>query len=471
MTHSFHTFPLDLWLVDYANVTTCLLMSWSVMLQHPTHIWLLKLAAAYVLVSPISLLSQEVPASADQFVDSAGINVHLGYTDTLYYTKFPVIQSSLSLLHLRHVRDDEPVAAAPGFYTHHSALLAQGVHGEFATQITEQPTDISSYPTLFTSGYFEAFEPPNECDVNSNCGSPWAANLVAFLPELQQNAGSYPVYGPAFGTPSGAPAAGNVSGYTSYGNMHDYKGGWNPGFAGSWGWGYTNYLSTALSIQLAAITNPQQPYLTTETGYTNAVAEQDPQLGYPIGVDLPVDANAITEADSATYMPRLLLMGWLNGVKRTYLYELLSSPGQDYGLLRGDGSQKPAFGAVSHLLTLLSDPGPAFTLKPLTYTLTGGDNTTQHLLLQKRNGSYYLVLWLESSVYNKFYNQETPVTPQQVTVSSSCSMTSGQVYSWAPQTLAAHPANAAFPPVSSFSGHSTIVSVGSFITGLHFNCS
>jgi hypothetical protein len=364
----------------------------------------------------------EVPGQADQFENSIGINVHLGYTNTLYYNNFPLIESAISDLRIRHVRDFAPLIAPSGFTANHSALLTLGVHGLLGVSIEAQPSDIAGYPGLFAWGYLEALEPPNECDASSQCGSSWAANLMTSLPNLTSSRNGYPVIGPSFASPLGAPQIGNVSQYTAIGNLHNYKGGWNPGYAGSWGYGHTNYLSDALSVQLAGITNPGQPVISTETGYTNAIEAAPSQLGYPSGTQLPYDANSITEADAATYMPRIPLMARLNGIAMTFIYELLSSPGQDYGLLRGDGSKKPAFFALKNLMDELSDPGEPFTVQPLDYTITGGDETLQHLLLQKRNGRYFLTLWLESSIYDKHAGVETPVQPQNVVVQTAMPM-------------------------------------------------
>jgi hypothetical protein len=388
-------------------------------------VYLRRIIGLLIVFAGTAALSQvETPVEADQFVESIGVNVHLGYTNTLYYNNFPLIESALATLQVRHVRDSAPIAAPPGFYANHSALAAYKIHGLFSAAITDLPSQIASYPGLFTFGYFEAFEPPDECDVSSLCGQPWASNLIAFLPTLQSNAGSYPVLGPSFASPLGAPQVGNVAEYTGYGNLHNYKGGWNPGFAGSWGYDYVNYLSDALAIQLAGITNPGQPVMSTETGYTNAIATETTQLGYPAGTLEPYDANSISEANAATYMPRVPLMAWLNGIQRTYIYELLSSPGEDYGLLRGDGSQKPAFLALENLIGTLMDTGYSFTPTPLAYTITGGDSTMRHLLLQKRNSKYYLVIWLESSIYNKFTNTPTPVAPETIVVQTGTPMCS-----------------------------------------------
>jgi hypothetical protein len=117
-----------------------------------------------------------------------------------------------------------------------------------------------------------------------------------------------------------------------------------------------------------------------------------------------------------------------HGIKRTFVYELLdeiSSPG--YGLLRSDLSEKPAFTAVKNLLSLLSDKGAVFSPGMLNYTITGADSTLNHTLLQKRDGSFWLVLWSEQSSYNPATNQPATVTPQNVTLQINGSVVAKQV--------------------------------------------
>jgi hypothetical protein len=338
-------------------------------------------------------------------------------------------------------------------------LLAEGIHGEFSIPITDQPADVANTPGLFAPGYFEAFEPPDECDVTPLCGTPWITNLNSFLPTMHANSASYPVLGPSFASPLGAPLLGNVSACTSIGNMHNYKGGWNPGFAGSWGYGYTNYLSDALAISLAGITNPNQPVMSTETGYTHATYTKTTQLGYPAGTLEPYDANSISEEHAAVYIPRIALTGWIDGIERTYIYELLSSPGEDYGLMRGDGSLKSGFGALEQLLNYLDDPGPAFEVQPLAYTISGVVPNMEHLLVQKRNGKYGLILWLESSIYNKFLDASTPVNPVNVQITTASPMLTAVSEAW---TTEGHVTRATLIPGV------LNVSVGPYITVITF---
>jgi hypothetical protein len=103
------------------------------------------------------------------------------------------------------------------------------------------------------------------------------------------------------------------------------------------------------------------------------------------------------EALSATYAPRALLEFWLAGAKRTYIYELADfSSSVFFGLIRDDGTPKPAFYAISNLLTLLKDPGPPITPDSLSYSISGAGPQLHQLLLEKRDGSHYLALWIEA---------------------------------------------------------------------------
>jgi hypothetical protein len=85
-------------------------------------------------------------------------------------------------------------------------------------------------------------------------------------------------------------------------------------------------------------------------------------------------------------------------------------------LLRGDLSQKPAFVAVKNLLSTLADSGASFTPGSLSYAIAGGDATLNHLLLQKQDGSFWLVLWLEQSSWDPVHAAPLPVAPQNVGV-------------------------------------------------------
>ena len=62
--------------------------------------------------------------------------------------------------------------------------------------------------------------------------------------------------------------------------------------------------------------------------------------------------------------------------------------------MNADGSPKQSYTAIQNLITILSDKGSAFTAGSLSYSLAGDTSHVQHTLLAKRNGHYFLALWL-----------------------------------------------------------------------------
>ncbi len=350
--------------------------------------------------------SSELAVPADAVVDSAGINVHLGFLDTPY-ADFAKVQSGLQALGVRHIRDGmQPLSNTwQGYFDEHNELGQLGIKSIFIIDVGQTAALFQSYPQMM-SQCFEGYEGPNEYDSRGIAN--WVAPLTAETSLLSQTARDssvsprYTVYGPSLVNADSFAKLGNVSQSFDYGNMHNYLGGRNPGTTG---WGAPDaeghdYGSMAWQLDLQQIDAPGLPYVSTETGYNNDLSQQD----------------SVPEAVSAVYLPRLLLQEWLYGIKRTYLYELISEEGQDYGLFRGDWSAKPGFYALANLLNLLADPGPAFQPSSLHYAITGGDTNLHHLLMQKRDGSFYLALWLEESSYDPNSANPTIVTPEAVTL-------------------------------------------------------
>jgi hypothetical protein len=64
-------------------------------------------------------------------------------------------------------------------------------------------------------------------------------------------------------------------------------------------------------------------------------------------------------------------------------------------LLRNDLSEKPAFRAVKNLIAILSDKGPDFEPGSLNYVFDGSVDNIRQILFQKRDGDFYLLVWLE----------------------------------------------------------------------------
>ena len=370
---------------------------------------LLLLGAAPTLVSA---QQAEQPVPADTFVDSVGVNVHLSYTRTPYYNNFPLIQQSLLALGVRHVRDGmADFGPKSYFYDRHNALGRLGIHGEFITAPNLAPDLLKTWPTRVPDS-FEAYEGPNEMDAKQN----GISILQTFMPVLYSAAKSgfapkAPVVGPSLTKGESYAALGDITANQDFGNLHNYFANRHPGTNG---WGPNGYGSIRTNLAHVAITSGSQPVYTSETGYTN-------QLNSP---------SYISPDIAAVYMPRLLFEQFHAGIKRTFIYELLSSNGEDYGLLDSNGNQKPAFKAVANLLTMLSDKGPAYSPAPFSYSLSGGNAALHHFLLSKRDGTVYLALWLEVSSYEPDAHTPINVAPQQVTLSLAAAPASIKAHAW-----------------------------------------
>ena len=104
-----------------------------------------------------------------------------------------------------------------------------------------------------------------------------------------------------------------------------------------------------------------------------------------------------------TMLGFMWLENYLHGIPRTYLYELLdeaSDPGLKdnqlhWGLIRSNGTEKPAFSALRNLISEVDDSGEPRILMPLAWSLTNPGARVEHLLLQKSDGEFDLILWQE----------------------------------------------------------------------------
>lgn len=258
------------------------------------------------------------------------------------------------------------------------------------------------------------------------------------------------VIGPALGrtyAPNTIPnplPAGSLAGAVDWGNFHPYPYGGNfDGYGGSYDTivaphDYThagNFPSdsmdrddkgspfTPLAFVSYAPPFAPKPMAASETGY-------------------PTHRSGSSERAQGKYLPRLFCEYFTHGVPRTFWYEMVDEdefpdPNGDnvechYGIIRKDLTPKPAYIALKSLLTLLKDPHPvrpAFTPAALQYSLsvrpvrgytepnsgmvTDYDRTqyVHHLLLQKSDGVFYLLLWHEIADEDVSTAPHRPIQP------------------------------------------------------------
>lgn len=354
----------------------------------------------------------QVPARpADDFVNSIGINIHTGYFDTPYGSGWAsVVKPKLLALGVRHVRDAGTVLGDDDWmrtvYGRMKELSDRGIKFTLILRPREGDSDYTSaghFDRLmtFAGPVVEAFEGLNEHDLTGRPG--WLSEVRAFQKALygrvkgDPRTATMPVYGPSMGNPYLAPPVGDLSAWMDFGSIHPYAGGKPP---------LANLADHTTRLQSV---NRTRAVAATEAGYHTAMAS---------GSDHP----AVTERAMARYIPRTLLDFYQSGVTRTFLYELLdqggdlSEPEGNFGLIRRDGTEKPAYWALKNLIGLLADPGPSFVPGKLSYALVGDTANIKRMLLAKRDGRHYLVVWQETSSYDLASRKDVQVKDRVLTV-------------------------------------------------------
>jgi hypothetical protein len=328
---------------------------------------------------------------ADRFVDSIGINTHLfeGYydnTDT-YYNYSTIIRPALIGSGIRHIRDNMAVDNPGGnFYSNLNDLANNGIHCDL---ISECEWNTAAQSQAITSTYLlgaqECVEGTNELDNYPGYSSTWMSVDNQYTKDIKTAYGGSPqtqnmtIIGfsdnddPSLGHSSAyANAYGNYSPYVNYGNCHPYT--------YPWGQPEGNMQNV---VNGNAMLWGSAPFMLTETGCFTGTAP-----------------SSVGWYAHGKYSLRSLLTAFNLGAYRTYLYELCdehnnpSNQEDNFGLITYNGSAKPAYTAIKNTISLLSDPGPAFTPGTLNWSITGNTANVNSTLLQKHNGDFYLALWI-----------------------------------------------------------------------------
>ena len=206
--------------------------------------------------------------------------------------------------------------------------------------------------------------------------------------------------GPSLTTLEAYVAVGNLDPYIDYVNLHLYQWTYWPEFDG-----YDKNGSRSITWYLNLLAPQQSPsgkrIQGTEAGYTDYI-----------------ETGGVSEEADGKYMARIFAELFRRGIYRTYKYELVNQdiPGREgvFGLLRNDLFEKPSFRAVKNLIAILSDKGPSFTPSTLNYVLNGSMDNVRQILFQKRNGDFYLMVWVNVASWNVSTKIDLYPPPQQV---------------------------------------------------------
>ena len=387
-----------------------------------------------------TLAAPQPARSADSFINSIGVCTHWSYPDTPYGFAYEGVKQKLLASGIRHIRDGFSPRlvelARAGVQTAVCVDMDNNEDGNGATiaRILNRVKEVNrQFPAI------DALEGPNEPDFfwtsfkKSYKGQGYAqgdkgitGGVIAFQKDLYKAAKSDPetknlaVYGPALGKTYGYDTRspfgkGTLTDAVDYGNFHPYCGGnpfsvpfaydtiekyfWQGNFPSA------NIDEFPFAFDVYAPPYAPKPMVATETGYST-------------------NLGGVSEAAHAKYMPRLFCEYFRKGIARAYSYEFVdefedkaqTNREAHFGLLRRDLTPKPAYTAVKNLIAALQDRGAKAGFKPGSLdlniqvsTVPGYDRTqyAHHLLLQKSNGDFYLLLWHEIS------DEDTKDTPHR----------------------------------------------------------
>ncbi|MCU0533677.1 MAG: hypothetical protein MUD14_07260 [Hydrococcus sp. Prado102] len=333
--------------------------------------------------------------STNNFIDSIGVAVHLDYQDTVYSRYKDIIKPRLQELGIRHIRGSVRLKDLET----QQKFLDLATIGIKSTLVID-PRRVSSPAKAVkiakaVMGSVEALEGANEWDLHSDLeykGENFPHGVRKFQEKLYAAikrdpvTASLAVLSPSVAKANKASELGKVA--CDRAAIHSYPGGHkvpSSGLEDKW-------------IPAARMLCGDKPIMATESGYHNAI-----------------HLYGISEQAAAKYLPRMFLEYFNRGIDRTYSYELIDlkpnpaadEPEFNYGLLRNDGSPKPAFIAIKNAIALLKDTDESFTLQSLNYTLKGNTQNIHHTLLQKHDETFYLIFWQEVLSYD--VNKKTDI--------------------------------------------------------------
>lgn len=358
----------------------------------------------------------ERPGQADAFVNSVGVDSHFVYSQMVYSRQFSRVSQLLISSGIKHIRDNGP--AYDKTYLNKMAMLsAHGIHHSVGFGLYTTGAQMSADLRAFDPDTIDFVEGQNEYDTY---GDPnWAAKVVAQQKLIWKTVRSSPAFnsiavlGPALGHQQNYAVIGPLDAYEDAGNLHNATCNYNPGTT-------HRGLSIAYMTPLIRDSTVTKPIWTTETGYD----------------DNSPGACLTPDSVIAKYDPRLIAVRWNFGEPRSYIFsfadDLSDRPFGNMGLIFANATPKPQYTAIQSMLLFLADPGPRFMPAPVTYALYGQTRNIHHTLLQKRDGTCVLMLWIEQpSIIGTQNSTErlVKVPPQQVSISVA-KLTSAKNYDY-----------------------------------------
>lgn len=362
--------------------------------------------------------------SAKEFTEGVCVNAHWYFGSTPYTNNYTDMKTALQDLHITCVRDqwypgsttqkDRFVdLAAVGIK--HSVIMDSRIFDADAAARAAADADSSGAVSVAEAidhlldnapGSVLTLEGPNEniFDGTSCTSTISQANQIWAVKQADSRLTDIPVLSPSASDPNHYTCLGDLSAVTDEGNIHSYPGGVTPE-ATEHGppWSLQGWMDNA-TVPVGS----GSPMTATETGYHNATSTSSGHI-------------PASETADGKYMSQMFFSYQRLGVHRIYKYELVNQTNEPtltdiekhFGLLRNDLTQKPSYVSINRIMDLLSDPTPAY-LTRLNHTVTSTPANFKSYLIQKSDGSHWLAMWNDISVWDTV--TKTDLTPSDVTV-------------------------------------------------------
>ena len=374
---------------------------------------LLAGGTAALLASP--LRAQTAAAySAAAFADSVGVNTHL--SSEPYAKRFDLVRELLAAARVRHVRDE--LRAGNDLSLWRELFSRHKIRSHLlVSPATNTVRQILDYIAALGAEKVSAIEGQNEGDsdwfkAQKAAHGDWGAAVTAYQREVFQALHSrypvaaLPVLSPTVldWKPGDVESIRGAAEFCDMVAIHSYaQHGEEP---------ETEAPYAALSWYLRNMRDdfkPGAPAMVTETGYNS--------LFHP-------GSASVSETAAAIYIPRLLLNNFASGVRRTFLYEFLDEgdspddPEQHWGLVRHDGTPKPAYHALSALLAAVSEEESATSPAGSAVTAVFREAPREGRLLQfrKADGSTIAAIWRAVPCWDPAVARDIGVEAEPLTI-------------------------------------------------------
>jgi hypothetical protein len=360
---------------------------------------------------------------ANTFLNSMGVQTHIdqGYSEAPYEAEF-------TYTGIRNLRDGSGSYAK--YITLHNNTATSTYPGPKAVIGGPNPPSGNITPglALDAAGMLLGFEGPNEPNNSSftylgtNCGGSgtWVG-CALFQRDLyaaikgNSTLAKYPVWGISEtggevdnagiqcnrldSSCAGAASvtlvtAGTV--FQDYANDHNYVQG-NPGCDTphvNQAWNSMDILKN--SCWDGFYSNEVVTWNNSFNGYSTAQAPGVPRVSSETGWD------SSSTGSTLDYQGKIIVLTYLDGFKRgntwTSIYEMVDQQGSvgNQGLFDASNTAKLSATYVHNLTTILQDT-TNFTPGQLNYSIASEPASVHDLLLQKANGTFYLVVWDEQT--------------------------------------------------------------------------